>query len=193
MEQTGVAIAVSSRYKTVTRGTVNILTPKEAYLQHFFKRNILDHGPSGVIIRTDVFRRLNGFLELRNISDIDMWLRIAATYNIAEIETDLVYWREHPGQEINIANDVYLKYTFPILKKNLMAPDSPLDKKLVRYILFREKKMALINLIRFWKRSKDTSAFRKLLHANGWNLFDFIGLPFLKIYTSPKIYVPKLS
>lgn len=188
-----VAIAVSSRYEEVKKNTVNILKPKDSYLQHFFKRKILDHGPSGVIIKAEIFKKADGFIKLRNISDIDLWLRIAAQNTIAEIESGLVYWREHPGQEINIANDVYLKYTFPILKKNLESKNCPINIKLVRYILLREKKMLLLNLLKYFKRTSDKAVFKQLLKENGLTWWDYLILPFLKIYTSPKIYIPKLA
>jgi glycosyltransferase involved in cell wall biosynthesis len=185
-----VALAVSSRYPEIGRGVVNVLTPELAYKQHFFTRNVLDHGPSGTIIRKTVFDDLNGFLGLRNISDFDMWLRISARYPIAEIEHGLVYWREHEGQEINIANDVYLKYTYQILKNNLQSPECPLNKTVVKYLLLRQKKMLLLNLIRFYKQTKDFKRIKSLLRDNGFSLYDYAVLPFLKLYTSPRIYSP---
>jgi glycosyltransferase involved in cell wall biosynthesis len=78
------------------------LTPNQAYEEHYFKHGFLNIGPTGVIIRRDCFEAMGGFNEQRHIGDTELWLRLAAKYNVVKLQPGLDWWRMHEGQEIAI-------------------------------------------------------------------------------------------
>ena len=96
-----------------------IHTPENSYRVHFFERGILDISPSGSIIRSDVFKKENGFWNLRCVSDFEFWLRLALKYPMLELERGLIYWRQHEGQEIHMGHEEYLKHNLTILSQKI--------------------------------------------------------------------------
>jgi glycosyltransferase involved in cell wall biosynthesis len=62
------------------------------------RANDLWAGCSNVVARTDVVRRLGGFDErLFQLSDWDLWIRLAADYRAAAVDEVLVGYVVHPG------------------------------------------------------------------------------------------------
>ena len=109
------AFGVSSR--SLNHSIVHI--PEDAYRVHFFERGILDISPSGSIIRNDIFKIESGFWETRCVSDFEFWLRLAQKYSVLELQKDLIYWREHEGQEINMGKIEYLEHNLNIISEKL--------------------------------------------------------------------------
>jgi glycosyltransferase involved in cell wall biosynthesis len=61
-------------------------------------RNVMPAGSSNVLVRTDVMRLIGGFDErFRNLSDWDLWLRLAGIGPGARSEQRLVAYRRHRG------------------------------------------------------------------------------------------------
>jgi glycosyltransferase involved in cell wall biosynthesis len=94
-------------------------SPESAYRVHFFERGILDLGPSASIIRNDIFKKENGFWKLRCVSDFEFWFRIAQKYAVLELEKDLIFWRQHEEQEINLGSLEYLEHSLNIVTDKL--------------------------------------------------------------------------
>jgi glycosyltransferase involved in cell wall biosynthesis len=120
----------SSRINTSTKS----FSPIEAYRCHFFERGILDIGPTSIIYRREKFEEVGKFKSLRNVSDLDLNLRMAARFEVIELKKDLIYWREHPGQEIRLDPDKYLEYGLQIIQNIIDDPKCPLldsEKKIV--------------------------------------------------------------
>jgi glycosyltransferase involved in cell wall biosynthesis len=129
---------------------VTIHYPENSFRTHFFERGILDVSPSATIIRKDVFFYQGGFSGIRCVSDFEFWLRIALSYPLIEMEKDLVYWRQHDEQEINLISHLFqtLEYTLPIIKDKLeicQLSDAEKKKILVKY-----KKNTMRSLIKNW-------------------------------------------
>lgn len=62
--------------------------------------------PSTVLMRKDIFKRVGMFdLNLRQIVDVDMWLRIMGAYKIGFIEDKLSSFRIHPKQQSSLNQD----------------------------------------------------------------------------------------
>lgn len=136
------AFGVSSR----SLDTIQVHRPAEAYQIHFFQRGILDISPSGSIIRDEVFKAENGFWELRCVSDFEFWLRLALKYPIIEFQKELIFWREHEGQEIHLGNEEYLKHNLTILSQKIY--ESTLPTKDIEFILSKNKKHTIRFLIK---------------------------------------------
>jgi glycosyltransferase involved in cell wall biosynthesis len=106
-----------------------LIQPEQAYRGHFLGRGLLVTGPSGCIIRTDVFHALNGFSGKRFASDTEMWLRITAQCPAVKMMSDLVWWRVHPGQEYRLGLDslTYFFLNFHIAMEALSSRFCPLS------------------------------------------------------------------
>ncbi len=109
-----------------------VLSPRDAYRKHFLGRGCLSCGPSGAIIRRTAFEEIGGFLkEWRLLSDINLWLRLAARWPVALLPPGLVWWRRHEGQEFSSrnANLIYLERGFDLAIQSLQNPGCPLSKE----------------------------------------------------------------
>jgi glycosyltransferase involved in cell wall biosynthesis len=131
------------------------ITPEQAYLEHYGGLGILRYGPTGTIIRRDIFESLNCFGTTRFLGDTEFWLKLAAKYPIVKIEPGVVFWRLHKGQEYEIGQKsyTYLRYSYKIYVKSLMSPDCPLKSEDIKRIISRLK----------WKHARDilNLAFKK--------------------------------
>ena len=77
-----------------------VMQPKETFRREFLMRGVLGLGPTGTIIRRDVFEKLGGFTGTRYIGDTELWYNIALTYPVVKMEDDLIFWRQHDQQQI---------------------------------------------------------------------------------------------
>lgn len=90
-------------------GFPNHLDSATAYLWHYYKGGILFPGPSGCIFKKDLFLHAGGFpLDLDINADVFLNLKIAAFSSVVLFPTNLVHWRRHNGQVIELQED-YLK------------------------------------------------------------------------------------
>ncbi|MCA9064955.1 MAG: glycosyltransferase family 2 protein [Planctomycetaceae bacterium] len=105
------------------------LDPEATYRKHFLERGCLGCGPSGAIIRRDLFEQAGGFRKDWGVlSDTELWLRLAASHPIVLLPPALVWWRRHAGQEFtrDDAADVYLAKGHNLAMKSLTNADCPL-------------------------------------------------------------------
>jgi glycosyltransferase involved in cell wall biosynthesis len=151
------AFGVSSR----NQSSLTVFNSEDAFRTHFYKRGLLDLGPSFCIVRTDVFKKENGFLELRCVSDFEFWMRLSLKYPMIEMETGLITWRQHDQQEILLGNEEYLKHTLRILVEKLNQSKltfeekynliSEYKKRTFRYIIKNVFKIGLSKSLHFIK------------------------------------------
>jgi glycosyltransferase involved in cell wall biosynthesis len=160
---------VSSRNQ---RATI-YFTPKQAYHLHFFERGLLDYGPTGVIIHAERFRACNGFKLIRNVSDIDMWLRMAAKYAVVEMPVGLIYWRQHEAQEINIAPELYAEYNLAILEENILNNNCPLDEQERKAIILKARKATARGILRNLIKKQQVRLFFKVYKKYRFTIKDF--------------------
>lgn len=154
------AIGISSRKLDF----VTLHYPINSFRVHFFERGILDVGPSATIIRNDVFIEQSGFSGKRCVSDFELWFRIALLYPLLEIEKDLIYWRQHDEQEINLISHLVqnLEYTLPIINDTLKK--CQLEESEKKIIIRKHKKGTMRSLIKNWKNLglKQVMYFKKI-------------------------------
>ena len=94
-------------------------------------RGVLGLGPTGTIIRRDVFETLGGFTGTRYIGDTEMWYKIALAYPVVKMEDNLIFWRQHDDQEITKGHDnyFYLEHNYNHSLNTLENPLMPLSAK----------------------------------------------------------------
>jgi len=134
MEQNPTAIlGMTSRNALPQLPFPHLLNPRNAYLRHFFGSGLLDFGPSGVIIRRDVFMAVGCFSGKRFVGDQECWMKIAASHPVLELAPSLIYWRRHEGQEYQIGtagiDGGYFLMTIPMLREAFASSDCPLNEK----------------------------------------------------------------
>jgi glycosyltransferase involved in cell wall biosynthesis len=107
-----------------------LVTPEEAYRQHFLEDGLFGCGPLGVILRADAFRQVGGFSGQRYIGDLEMWSRLAARHPVVLIPDGLVWWREHDGQEYldGIHSGLYPQLAHNVSMNALVNGDCPLSE-----------------------------------------------------------------
>ncbi len=121
--------------------------PEQTYLQHYDGNGILQYGPTGTIIKRDVFISLGCFSKHRFLGDTIFWLKLAAIHPIVKIEPGVVKWLVHDGQEYQIGQEqfAYLRYSYPVFIQSLQSSNCPLQKFDIKRITERLK----------WKHSRD--------------------------------------
>lgn len=163
-----VGFAVSSRSENST----TIFTPSQAYKTHFFVRGLLDYGPTGTIISKEKFVACGMFKTIRNVSDLDLWMRMGLKYPVIELPKDLVFWREHENQEIKLAPEYYLQYILPIIQEHLNNELCALTLDEKEKILDRYRRSTARALIKSLLRSRNVRASLKLWNSLSLSPFD---------------------
>ena len=108
-----------------------LLSPVNAYKMYYFKNLVLGIGPTGTIIRRELFEALHGFSGKQFVGDTELWLRIAQGNNTVWMPPGLFYWREHEGQQIVLEQqdfEIEAK-RYELNRYFLNAEDCPLSKE----------------------------------------------------------------
>jgi len=106
------------------------LSPEEVYKKHFLGRGCLSCGPTGAIIRREAFEAIGGFDKTWGVlADIDLWLRLSASWPVVLLPPGLVWWRRHEEQEFtkDDAHAVYLQRGYELNKNVLGSEECPLS------------------------------------------------------------------
>ena len=155
-----------------------LLTPQEAYHKHFFVYGLLDYGPTGVIIRTEIFKANNMFSGKRYIGDTECWLKITAVNCVVELPPALTFWRQHEGQELELGvksiDEGYFLMNLPLLREVLSNPLCPLNEREKKIILKKQNKIHVRSLAKHLIMTKD---FKKVS-----NLFFTLKLSFKGLF-----------
>ena len=73
------ALGISQKVVEDVKPYPFLMQPKETFTREFLMRGVLGLGPTGTIIRRDVFEKLGGFTGTRYIGDTELWYKIALT------------------------------------------------------------------------------------------------------------------
>ena len=145
--QAGLGIAQFDTPENYKQFYPECITPAQAYLEHFDGQGILRYGPTGTIIRRDVFLKLNCFGTSRFLGDTEFWLKLASKFPIVKIQPGVINWRIHEGQEYGIGHKhyAYLRQSYPIFINSLRSSNCPLINEDIERIILRLK----------WKHARD--------------------------------------
>ncbi len=124
-----------------------LLSSIDAYKMYYFKNLVLGIGPTGTIIRRDVFEKLSGFSGEQFIGDTELWLKITQKNNSVWMPPGLFYWRVHSGQQIVLEslNAEVEAIRHRLNKYYLASTECPLSKQ--------DSKLAIRNLTNIKCRS----------------------------------------
>lgn len=152
-----------------------LLSAKESIKQHFFEHPVLMNGPGATVIKTECFRKINGFPEKYGPAN-DMYYNLKAASQTATlfITIPLGDYRRHDGQEINNRYS-YLYNNYRYLRDALAELDIPLSTTEKSYLLHKNKRRFVANLSSFLLKTGDLSKAinaRKLAGFNWKDLAD---------------------
>ena len=150
--------------------------PQQAFRYFYFKYALIGMGPTGAIFRKDAFDAVNGFSGKPYVGDSEMWLRMACSYPLVRMPLDLVWWRQHDGQQIieGRNNDYYFENQYGVYKAGLELPDCPLSAD--------EKKAALNNLQNVRVRRIVMNYFLKMKFRKGFQILEKDGFKFFDVF-----------
>lgn len=138
------------------------IVPLDAYREHFFGNGLLDCGPGGTILHRERFLANGGFEELRYSGDTKTWLKLSAKYPVLLLPRDLIWWRQHPGQEFikGTREYSYLELNYCVARDALESPNCPLPRPEVEKALKALKRAHGRSLIRLALRGKPAQSYR---------------------------------
>ncbi|MEN9949769.1 MAG: hypothetical protein RLY85_521 [Bacteroidota bacterium] len=149
-------------------------TPRQAYVQHFYKKSILHIGPGGTLIKRKLFEQIGGFpLCYGVVGDMYYNLLAAAHTNILLLDFDFLNYRRHEGQEINKKNE-YLIYGYTYFNDILSRPDGPLTTHEKTALINKSKRRFLINCFHDAFHNKSLKFFFHALETVKFNFTDYI-------------------
>ena len=120
------------------------ISPRQAYLEHFYNWGHFGRGPGSSIIRRKAFEKVGGFTGERFIGDVKLWFALAREYEMVKLPPYLYWNRLHPGQESQHEQ----AKTYPKLWKqaideafsHIQCPLTPVEIKAVRQKMLRDKR-----------------------------------------------------
>lgn len=105
-----------------------IYTGAEALRKHFFGGGLLQAGPSTTIIRLDAFKKIGGFSGKRYISDYEAWLQFCLSFPVLILPPNLVWIRNHAGQENDAGQLAYYHLNYNLHKNFIQNTDNSFTK-----------------------------------------------------------------
>ena len=78
----------------------SLTMPEETIRGQYMGSAILGCGPSASIIKKTVFMALQGFSGEQYVGDHEFWLKLGALYPVVKLQPSLIWWRQHPEQQI---------------------------------------------------------------------------------------------
>ncbi|GJL87311.1 MAG: hypothetical protein DHS20C03_10200 [Minwuia thermotolerans] len=126
-----------------------IFSPAEAYREEFHGRELFGRAPGSGIVRRDAYEAVGGFSGMRQLGDMEFWLKIGARYPVVTLPPALVWDRVHGGQEKNADSDTEkTAMRAGVVIAALESPDCPLDgpQRQAALVSWRQKHMR-----QFWR------------------------------------------
>jgi glycosyltransferase involved in cell wall biosynthesis len=183
-----VGLALSHSQSEAERPYPLCLSSEAAWRRQFLGRGCLACGPTGAIICRSAFESVGGFrAEWGVLSDIDLWLRLAAIRPVVLMPPGLVWWRRHEGQEYSSdgAEFVYLTRGMALTRAALRGSDNPLSPADTREALGRAEQHHARRLLALLFRKQRPRLFWQAFRQSGLNLGTL--LQGLKPYRRPVI------
>ena len=79
-----------------------VFQPQEFFKAHYFGKSPIGVGPSAAIIRRECFEAVGGFSGRQFVGDTELWMKLAERWPIITLPPALVWWRQHPGQQMQL-------------------------------------------------------------------------------------------
>ncbi len=141
---------------------------------HFLVRGCLNIGPSGSIIRRDVFETSGGFDTRFGVaSDNYFNIRLAAHHPVVFLPQEFFFYRIHDGQEIKDKRG-YIQNNYLYLKELLETANLHLSKLEKEQLGKMVEKTFAKELIRFWLKSKNLRSLKEIMEITKFSFKDIM-------------------
>ncbi len=146
------------------------LSPEENIRKHFFKSDHLHVGPGGTVIRRDYFYEIGGFPECYGPAG-DSFYNIKAAANGDTLLLPYFYYnyRIHGNQELD-RKESYLLNNYLYFQDAVVLPELPLSAAERKKLLAISKKKFLINILVYYKETKDIKRIREAWKRAGFGI-----------------------
>lgn len=129
-----------------------VLSPREAYTEHFLGAGLFSNAPGSVAIRRETFEKVGYFSGTRMIGDFEMWLLLARSSDTA-LFPGLINWdRRHADQESNFDQLAYAAMHRDVAIAAVCAEDCPLvpadRKRAQNQIRYQAARVGVYQLLR---------------------------------------------
>ncbi|MFI3303732.1 MAG: glycosyltransferase family 2 protein [Rikenellaceae bacterium] len=106
-----------------------LLSPKETYMNHYFRRSLFHKAPLSSIIKRDVFEEVGGFSGKQHLGDFEMWHILGRRYPLLTMPHGMVWYRTHDDQQMaDNRTDPFVPFKYDFIKIELVNhDDSPLS------------------------------------------------------------------
>jgi glycosyltransferase involved in cell wall biosynthesis len=129
-----------------------LLSPREIYMEHFYKYGHFGRSPGSGFIKLDAFNKVGGFSGRRMVGDNEFWFKISRYYSMVKLPMDTYWNRLHPTQESKSEYAIknYERLWKEVQDEALSHPDCPMTKEEIE------------DLKRYWKKEKEKNIKRKV-------------------------------
>ena len=131
-----------------------LIKKNDAIREHYFHKPFLTIGPSGVIFRREAFEKIGCFGNDNYVgNDTKILMFISLHSDVVLMTSDLIYWREHDGQEYRkgLINFEYLINEDEVTKEVIYSPFCPLTIMEKRLLLSKTRNLIISRAFRFLK------------------------------------------
>jgi glycosyltransferase involved in cell wall biosynthesis len=147
---------------------------QKAIKEQFFIRGILSIGPSGSIIRRNIFNETGGFdIHSGVLADTHLNIRIVARSGVVLLPKVFFFYRVHEGQ-VKSNEELHILSGYLYFKDLLENGNLPLAPAEIRYLYRKMEKRYAITLTKhFFKRGK-AEAVKKLMKETNFSFSDIL-------------------
>lgn len=149
-------LALLDVYNTVLNYPA-LVKKEDAIREYFTQKPFLIVGPSGVIFSKNAFNKVGGFGSDNYVgNDTKILMKIALMYDVVKIHPNLIYWREHDGQEFKkgVETNEYCLHDDDVIKEILFHPLCPLTNSEKRAALARLRNLHIYRALKFLKQGR---------------------------------------
>ncbi|MDP4285496.1 MAG: glycosyltransferase family A protein [Bacteroidota bacterium] len=140
-------------------GTSVFMNSEEVIRKHFFQSSHLSAGPTGMIIKRELFEKIGGFdPRFYMASDSFFNIHVASISPVVLLKQKFFYYRIHEGQEQNNPKGYFI-YGYLANRNILKTLKLPLTKNEIIFLSKKNKKqhaVALIKHLIFKRKIKDS-------------------------------------
>lgn len=150
------------------------LSSEEAVNKHFFNNSFLNIGPSGTILKRELFQN-SGFFEADYGAASDMYfnIKMASLFPVVMLKKEFFFYRQHEGQEIKNRFS-YLLYNYPYMRDILKLPELPVEENKKTDLLLKAKRSFLKECLRSIKDTGKIKPAYRALKQSEMNFMDVL-------------------